>query len=222
MLKYLLTFIFSTALLTPTLAASTLTWDTTEAHIEMKPDQEEARATYTVTNEGEKTVRIARIKTSCGCTGSVVDKKIIEPGQSSEIVGTFHKGKRQGLNRNKLQVFLDSQPDAVATLHMNVQIPTLIEAMPQIVYWSKDSSKSARRIRLTLDERYIDEILRIDYDRSKLRVTEEPGDPKTETDRVLIVEPKDYDALYRGTITVYGSGPDGRKIDTRIHAFVQP
>lgn len=222
MLKHLLTFIASTALLAPTLGASTLVWDTTEAHIEMKPDQEEARATYTLTNEGEKTVRIARIKASCGCTGSIVDKKIIEPGESSEIIGTFHKGKRQGLNRNKLQVFLDSQPDAVATLSMNVQIPTLIEAMPQIVYWSKDSAKSPRRVHLTLDERYIDEIQRIDYDRSKLSVTEETGDPNTETDRVLVVEPKDYDTLYRGTITIYGSGPDGRKMDTRVHAFVQP
>lgn len=222
MLKLLPTLIASTALLAAALNASTLVWDTTEAHIEMKPDQEEARATYTVTNEGEKPVRIARIKTSCGCTGSIVDQKIIEPGGSSEIVGTFHKGKRQGLNRNKLQVFIDSQPDAVATLHMTVQIPTLIKAMPQIVYWNQDGAKSARRVRLALDERYIDEILRIDYDRAKLRVTEEPGDPETETDRVLVVEPKDYGTPYRGTITVYGSGPDGRKTDTRIHAFVQP
>ena len=221
MAKRLLSLLVYTALLTASLCASTLVWDATEAHIEMQPDQEEARASFTVTNEGEKTVRIARIKASCGCTGSIVDKKIIEPGESSEIIGTFHKGKRQGLNRNKLQVFLDSQPDAVATLKMNVQIPTLIEATPQIVYWSKDSAKSARRIHLSLDERYVDEILRVDYDRSKLRVTEEPGDPKTKTDRVLVVEPKDYDTLYRGTITVYGSGPDGRKADTRVHAFVQ-
>ncbi len=222
MLKYMLTILSFTALFTTALNASTLVWDTTEMHIEMEPDQEEARATFTVTNEGEKTIRIARIKASCGCTGSIVDKKIIEPGESSEIIGTFHKGKRQGLNRNKLQVYLDSQPEPVATLSMNVKIPTLIEAMPQIVYWSKDSSRSARRVRLTLDERYIDEILRIDYDRTKLKLTEEPGDPKTEVDRVLVIEPKDYDTLYRGTITVYGSGANGRKMDTRIHAFVQP
>jgi hypothetical protein len=203
-------------------SASTLVWDTTEAHIEMEPDQEEARAVYTVTNEGDKTVRIARVKTSCGCTGTILNKKIIGPGESTEIIGTFHKGKRQGLNRNRLQVFLDSQPEAVATLLMNVQIPTLIEAMPQIVYWNAQSSKSERRVRLNLDERYINEILEIDYDRTQLSLTEEPGDPKTKTDRFLVIEPKSYDTLYRGTITIYGSGPDGRKAETRVHAFVQP
>jgi hypothetical protein len=204
------------------LSASTLEWDTTEAHIDMKPDQEEARATYTVTNKGDTAVRIARIKASCGCTGSIVDKKIIGPGESSEIVGTFHKGKRQGLNRNRLQVYLDNQPEPVATLLMNVQIPTLIEALPQIVYWNSTSSKSARTVRLTLDERYIDEILRIDYDREKLTVTEKLGEDDSDTDRILLIEPKDYSTLYRGMITIYGSGPGGRQMDTRVHAFVQP
>lgn len=204
------------------LSGSNLTWDRTEAHIELEPEQEEARAIYTVTNQGDKAVRIARIKTSCGCTGSIVDRKIIEPGKSTEIIGTFHKGKRQGLNRNKLQVYLDNQPEPVATLLMNVKVPTLIEAMPQIVYWNKESAPTARRVRLTLDERYIDTILRIDYDRNALTVSEESGDPETGVDRVLVIEPKRFDTLYRGTVTVYGSGPDGRKADTRVHTFVQP
>jgi hypothetical protein len=188
----------------------------------MEPEQEQARATFTVKNEGDKTVRIARIKTSCGCTGSILDKKIIEPGESTEIIATFNKGKRQGLNRNRLQVFLDSEPDAVVTLLMNVEIPTLIEAMPQIVYWSPDSSKTERRVRLTLDKHYMNEIVRIDYDHAQLKVTEEPGDPEQGIERVLVVEPKDYSTLYRGTITIFGSGPDGRKAETRVHAFVQP
>jgi hypothetical protein len=204
------------------LSASTLVWDQTEVHIEMGPDQEEARASFTVTNEGEKVVRIARVTSNCGCTGSILNKKIIPPGESTEIVATFNKGKRQGLNRNRLQVFLDGQADAIVTLKMNVEIPTLIEAIPQIVYWRPGSSKTSRRLRLAMDERYIDAILRIDYDRSQLTVTQEPGDPKKKDGLVLAVEPKDFSKLYRGTITVYGSGADGREAETRVYAFVQP
>lgn len=202
--------------------ASNLVWDRTEAHIEMEPDQVEARAVFTVTNQGEKAVRIARIKTSCGCTGSVIDRKIIEPGKSTEIIATFNKGKRQGLNRNRLQVFLDNQPDAVATLVMSVQIPALIDATPKFVYWSKNNSRSERRIQIKMDERYINRIVEIEYDRDRLRVTEEPGDPNTEVDRVLVVEPLDYDTLFRGSIQIRGTGPNERKHETRLHAFVQP
>jgi hypothetical protein len=77
-------------------------------------------------------------------------------------------------------------------------------------------------VRLTVDERYIDQILQIDYDRSQLTVIQEAGNPKNNDALVLSVEPKDFSKLYRGTITVYGSGPDGRKAETRVHAFVQP
>ncbi|TVP79259.1 MAG: DUF1573 domain-containing protein [Puniceicoccaceae bacterium] len=203
-------------------SASELSWDTTIVEIEMEPDQEEVRASFTVTNKGDQAVRVARIQTSCGCTGSVVDRKIIEPGASTEIIGVFNKGKRQGLNRNRLEVFLDSEPQPVATLQMNVQIPTLIEAMPQIVYWNRQSSRSSRKINLTLDKRYIDEIVAVDYDRKRLTVTQEAGDPTGKIARVLVIEPKNYEETYRGTVTVRGIGPDGRKAEARVHTFVQP
>jgi hypothetical protein len=201
--------------------AATLEWDQTEANLEMTPEQEEIRATFTVTNNGDETVRISRIKTSCGCTGSVVDRKILEPGESTGITGTFNKGKRQGLNRNRLEVFIDGQAESVATLFMNVQIPTLIEVMPRIIYWNQRSAKTPRRIAVNLDGRYLDEILRIDYDQTKLEIIEKE-DPQGQATVLLEIAPKSYEASYRGSITVYGQGPDGRTGEARIHAFVQP
>ena len=204
------------------LDASTLVWNKTEVRIEMGPDEEETRASFKVTNEGEKVVRIARVKSNCGCTNTILNKKILPPGESAEIVAIFSKGKRQGLNRNRLKVYLDSQTDALVTLKMNVQIPALIEAQPQIVYWKPESPESSLPVRLVMDKRYIDQILQIDYDRSQLTVTQESDDPKNTDALVLKVQPKDFSKLYRGTITVYGGGPDGRKAETRVHAFVQP
>ncbi len=203
------------------LNASTLSWDKTEARIELKPHDEEARATFTVTNNGDETVRIARIKTSCGCTGSIIDHKIIRPGESTEVVGTFHKGKRQGLNHNKLQVYLDDQPEPVATLHMIVKVPTLIEAQPQIVYWNPNSSKTERRVRLNLDKRYIDEISSIDYDHDKITIIEE-ADPEGKADRVLRILPKSFDSVIRETIQIHALGAEDTRADTRVHVFVQP
>lgn len=200
---------------------STLSWDRTEVQLEMEPDQEEIRASFKVTNNGEKRVRIARVKTSCGCTGSIIDRKILLPGETTEIIATFNKGKRQGLNRNNLQVYIDSQPEPIANLRMNVIIPKLIDAMPQIVYWSPTSSKSERRVTVTLDERYIDRILSIDYDNKKLYVIEEQ-DASGKATRVLRITPKSYDALYRGTITIKASGKDGRKAEAKVMTFVQP
>lgn len=204
-----------------TSGAATLQWDRTEARIEMKPGEETARAVYTVTNEGDEPLRIARIKSSCGCTGSVVDRKIIEPGESTEIIATFNKGKRQGTNRNRLEVFLDNQPNPVAILNMIVVIPTLIEAQPQIVHWNANTSKSERTIRITLDKRYVDTISEIQYDEKALTVVSEP-DPAGKAHQILRILPKSFDAPIRDTIEIQASGKGGTKETVRIHVFVQP
>ena len=214
MLMRSILFVFPLIACASFLDASTLVWDHTEVRIKMGPDEKEARASFKVTNEGEKVVRIARVKSNCGCTNTILNKKNLPPGESA--------GKRQGLNRNRLQVYLDSQVDALVTLKMNVQIPALIEAQPQIVFWKPESSKTPRPVHLLIDERHIDQILQIDYDRSRLTVTTESDDPKNNGPIVLKVEPKDFSKLYRGTITVYAGGPNGRKAETRVHAFVQP
>ena len=210
-----------TCLLPLTANASRLEWDRTEARIELKPDEEQARATFAVTNKGEETVRIARIKTSCGCTGSILDRKIIKPGESTEIIATFNKGKRQGLNHNKLQVFLDNQPDAIATLHMIVEVPKLVEAVPQIIYWNPKTPHTERSIRITLDKRYVNKISSVDYNRSILTVIEEE-DPEGKADRILRVTPKSFDSQMRQTIIVHSRGEDGMTAEARIHIFVQP
>ena len=203
------------------LHASNLVWDHTELHLEMKPDQEEIYASYTVTNNGDEVVRISEIKTSCGCTGSVIDRRIIEPGESTEIIATFNKGKRQGLQANRLQVYIDNQNGPVATLVMNVKIPKLVEVTPRIIYWRPTGQTGERRVQLNLDERYVHKIDSIEYDRTKLNVIVEE-DPTGESTRILRVSPISLDETYRGSITVYTSGRDGRKADARIHAFVQP
>jgi hypothetical protein len=220
MLKYL-PIVWLSLFIVSFVHSSTLSWDRTEVDLEMEPDQEEIRASFNVTNKGEERIRIARVNTSCGCTGSVIDRKILKPGDSTEIVATFNKGKRQGLNRLQLDVFIDSQPEAVATLRMNVEIPKLIEAMPQIVYWTPSGSKSERQVALTLDDRYVDKIEKIEYDREKLNVVEEQ-DPSGKATRILRITPKSFDTVYRGAITIKASGKDGRKADTRVMAFVQP
>lgn len=201
--------------------ASRLEWNQTEARIELEPGEEEAREEFIVTNKGEETVRIARVKTSCGCTGSILKKKIIKPGESATIIGIFNKGKRQGLNHNKLEVFLDDQPDAVATLHMIVQVPKLVDAQPQIVYWNLSTSKTERQIRVTLDKRYVSEITSVEYDHSTLTITEET-DPDGRTDVILHILPKSFDTQIRETVRIHAQGEDGMKAEGRLHVFVQP
>ncbi|CAA6676594.1 MULTISPECIES: DUF1573 domain-containing protein [unclassified Lentimonas] len=201
--------------------ASLLEWNQTEAHIELEPGQEEARAEYVVTNKSDETVRIARVKTSCGCTGSLLDKKNLAPGESTTITGTFNKGNREGLNRNKLEVFLDNQPDPVATLHMIVEIPKLVDVQPSLVYWDPTSSQTNRQVRITLDKRYVNKISDIEYDAAYVTLTEET-DPDGKVDLILRVLPKSFEQKIQEPIVIKATGEDGMTAKARLLVFVQP
>ena len=204
------------------LQASILIWDRTEARIEMKPEESEVRASFKVTNNGDETLRITDIKASCGCTGSVIDRRIIEPGKSTEIQATFNKGKRKGKNHTKLNVYIDSQPDAVATLHMIVDIPELVETQPRIVFWNDKTAKTPRSVRVDLDERYVDPgKVTIDCDESLFTVVKE-SDPSGRADFILKLEPVDYTQKKRHSIEITAKGLDGLPDgEGKIHVFVQ-
>ncbi|MEM8867678.1 MAG: DUF1573 domain-containing protein [Verrucomicrobiota bacterium] len=203
------------------LHAAKLEWDRTETRIEMKPDEESVRTSFTVTNQGEDTLRIADVKTSCGCTGSVLNQRIMKPGESVEIIATFNKGKRSGLNHNKLRVYLDSEPDPVVTLHMIVNIPKLVDAQPMILYWNKQSSQSERTVRITLDKRYVEEITDVQFNRELFDIIQE-ADPNGQADLILKIKPKSFTSMVRETILVSAKGADGETGEARVHTFVQP
>ncbi len=202
-------------------AAYELEWDKTEAKIELNPDDAVVKAEFVMTNKGKETVEIDRIKTSCGCTGSILDKKIVKPGESTTIIGTFKKGNRHGLNHNQLLVFLKGQAEPVETLHMIVQVPKLIDVQPLIIYWNRNSSKTRREVQIKLDKRYVNEISAIEYDSELLTVTEEDNHT-TDVDRTLTVLPKSFDKQLRSTILIKAAGENGRTAETKIQVFVQP
>lgn len=203
------------------LSAVQISWDTKERRISMDPMQKEARASYTLTNNGDAAIRIERIKTNCGCTGSIVDNKLVQPGETAEIIGTFSKGKRDGTNRNKLDVFIEGMSEPVASLSMIVEIPTLVEMKPRIVYWNQQTAKAPQTISVSFDQTYGLTFDKLAYDPELLTI-EINRDLESEGKLTLTITPKSYDTSLRNTMTLLAKGNDGLEAQSRAHIFVQP
>ena len=201
--------------------ASGLEWDQTRVKIELKPGETRAIAKFVVTNTGRRTVHIDRIKTSCGCTGSILDQREILPGSSATVVGVFDKGTRQGLNHNRLEVFLKGQSKPVETLHMLVQVPRLIDAQPSIVFWNSSSTKTERQVVINLDKRYVDTISDIEYDPELLTITKEET-TSAKTDYILYIMPKSFDEPMRHPVLVKAKGDGDLVAEVKLQVFVQP
>ena len=201
--------------------ASDLTWDRTEARIELLPHETEVRAVYKVTNNSDAPLRINKLESSCGCTLSKIDRRILHPGETARVTGIFNKGKRQGKTHSTIKVFLEGQNNPAAVLDFVTYIPVLIETSPRLLYWKSDSPQKEKQIELLLDTRYVNQIDAIKYDSARLNVKEESSNepiPKT----IIHVSPKRYDVAFRDTIVIHASGSKGMRSEARIHIFVQP
>ncbi|MGC6456044.1 MAG: DUF1573 domain-containing protein [Coraliomargaritaceae bacterium] len=201
--------------------ASLLTWDRTEARVQIEPNQNQAKADYHVTNEGEETIRIEKIETSCGCTSPIIEKRILRAGESTKVTATFNKGKRRGKTHSRLSVFIEGNPQPVATLHMVIEIPELVQIQPSIIYWNKQTDQTPRTVRVRLDSRYVETITAIDYNDSTLRLTGIPSNQK-QVEFELVIEPLDYHKAMRETVEIKASGPKGYIGIGKFHVLAQP
>jgi hypothetical protein len=56
--------------------------------------------TFSVENIGESTLEIYRVSTSCGCTTASIDTKMIEPGETAQVIVNFepalHRSFKKG------------------------------------------------------------------------------------------------------------------------------
>ncbi len=83
--------------------ADPYSWDFGQAK-----EGEVLKHTFVLKNESEKTLTIKDVNTSCGCTASKVEKKILLPGESTEIEVQFNSKGYSGLTQQYVYVHTDS------------------------------------------------------------------------------------------------------------------
>lgn len=63
-------------------------------------------------NTSDRTITIESIRASCGCTTSVLEKKVYAPGEGEVIKATFDSTRRQGQNNKTITVTTDDAAQA--------------------------------------------------------------------------------------------------------------
>ncbi|NIO48628.1 MAG: DUF1573 domain-containing protein [Candidatus Aminicenantes bacterium] len=76
-------------------------------------------------NEGDETLVIKRVKTSCGCTAALLSKKEIAPGAEGEIKLTYNTKGYEGKNTKYIDVESNdpAQPRKRLTVSAEIEIP---------------------------------------------------------------------------------------------------
>jgi hypothetical protein len=78
-------------------------------------------------NEGDETLVIKRVKTSCGCTAALLSKKEIAPGAEGEIKLTYNTKGYQGKNTK----YIDVESNDPAQPRKRLTVSAEIEVLPR-------------------------------------------------------------------------------------------
>lgn len=127
--------------LTPAIHAGLVFADDQITHA-AESGEESFRAQFRFTNQGEETVTIGDIRSTCGCTVPSLDQKTYEPGESGTITAVFTYGQRTGRQQKTIMV-----PTNLGThrLQLTVDIPQKWAVEPRIQTWRLEGDPAAKK-----------------------------------------------------------------------------
>jgi len=86
---------------------------------------------FKVDNCGDAPLHIVHIRTSCGCTGAVIGKKILNPSESTEVLVTFHSAGISGPFRKYISI--QSNDPTCPNLLLEIKGITVPQPGPRLV-----------------------------------------------------------------------------------------
>lgn len=117
-------------------ASAKLAFDTTRIEHEATFEEESYTAVFPFTNNGDETVEIFDVKSSCGCTVPTLEKKTYDPGESGAITAVFTYGSRHGLQHKRITVKTSADTDL---LDLQVNIPQAWSLDQRLLRWSAEN-----------------------------------------------------------------------------------
>ncbi len=86
------------------------------------------------TNSGDRTLKISRVQTSCGCTATQLEKMTYEPGEKGEISVKFDtKGQHPGQIRKFVTIYLEEGQPQSARITLQLQLKAYLEIEPRFI-----------------------------------------------------------------------------------------
>lgn len=107
--------------------------------------------TFVVRNEGDASLEITNIRSSCGCTVGHVSSRSIPPGGTAEISGRFNLKGRQGTQRSVLTLETNDPNQPRTQLTIGGVAVMELQIRPNRVFFGQvySGQESTRRIEIT-------------------------------------------------------------------------
>ncbi|MDK2979285.1 MAG: hypothetical protein PWP52_1999 [Bacteroidales bacterium] len=84
--------------------------------------QKQVEKEFVFKNTGKRDLIIRKIRTTCGCTTTNLEKKVLKPGESSSFNAVFKFGSRKGMQRKTIYVISNDPSNPEERLTISVEI----------------------------------------------------------------------------------------------------
>jgi hypothetical protein len=128
----------------------------------------------TIKNIGDDTLRLQRVKASCGCTAALVKDDDLAPSDSTVLSITFDSGKMEGLVEKEVSITSNDPDQPKVIVRFRANVITILKADPHAFIFLKCAKESSYTKTITLtnpSSEHTIHILSIDPKSNSLRVT---------------------------------------------------
>jgi len=99
--------------------------------------------TFVLRNDGNATLQIGNVRTSCGCTVANVSNKTLEPGQTAEVTARLSLKGRQGQQRKAITVESNDPATPQLQLYLEGNATATVTVTPDKVYFGQLDENAA-------------------------------------------------------------------------------
>jgi hypothetical protein len=146
-----------------------LRWDTVEQVQNAKPEDKKAVAKFHFVNAGQSAIKIASVRTSCGCTTAALTKDQFAPGEAGDIEARFEFGNHTGHQEKTIAVTTSDAPNRPTYLRLVVDIPEPVILRPEFVLWKIGEPVDAKKFRVAVGKGFTAKLLGIESDNPDIR-----------------------------------------------------
>ncbi len=152
-MKFVLSAFLGLGLVQSTMAG--LSFESPRIDTKAEPGVELVTNKYTFVNATTEVLTIKEVDAGCSCLAVKVagNKMTYQPGEKGAIEAVFEVGNAQGIVDKPIYLWLDNDPELAPsqTLHLRVQIPTLIAIEPKSLQWVVGKGMEAQMMDIRMD-----------------------------------------------------------------------
>jgi len=188
------------SLLTSSLHAG-LTWQQTEAHGMLQPNETAVRMTFKFTNTGETPLKIMKVHRCCGVWTEELIKTDYAPGESGEIHAWAYP---RGMSHEMVRTLEVTSEDGVVTsLTVKAGVADYLTVKPDFLFWQVGEKLQPKTVEVKVEgtqpsmnalrakvagSAFDAEITAIDPGKHRYQLTVTPKSTAKETQAAIVVE----------------------------------